>query len=325
MKKIILSIIVASTTHVFGQGTCTSTSDGRWGNNGTWDCPGAPVDNYDGEYIVINSDVTIGNNNDIDLTGSNVKTITITSNNTLTFNSNAKLYLPGGAEVILEVDAKIEASNNSQGTLIEIGGNGVWGRNCSGCSNNDLVGAGIINEGSAPGSPLPVTFSSIQASKEGSSLTVDWATEMELNNDFFTIEISHDQENWTAVSTVEGAGNSAETLHYTETVISDHTIRYVRIKQTDYDGKYAHSNIIGLEHKSHNISIYPNPASDIIHINDIPEESVVSLYSTKGHVVYNTTVAATSHSITINHLEKGMYFLHIQQGSFSTKEKVVVK
>lgn len=325
MKKIILSILIATVTQVYGQSTCTSTTNGNWRNGTTWNCTGAPTQTYSEEDIYIDSDVSIANNNDVDLTGSGVKRITIRSNKRLIFDSNAQLLLPGDAEIILEEDAVIEASNNSKGTLIEIGGNGVWGRNCAGCTNDDIVGAGTINGSSAPGSPLPVTFANIQASYVDNQLTVGWSTAMELNNDYFTIEVSHDQEEWKTISTVEGAGNSAEILHYTETVLSDQVIRYVRIKQTDYDGQYAYSDIIGLENKPPAVNIYPNPTSDNIHIDKIPAESNISLYNMNGSIVYNATASATSHTINISQLEKGVYFLHIQHDRFSSKQKIVVK
>ncbi|SDL65518.1 hypothetical protein SAMN05421823_107169 [Catalinimonas alkaloidigena] len=132
--------------------------------------------------LFISHDINIPNNKTIDLTTSGLQEIVLQDGGSLTFGSNAKLLLPAGAVITLEGSSpQISSSSNSAGTLIEIGGNGVYGR-AAGGSNGDLSGPGYIDENSEPSgnpvqsAPLPVELVNFVGKEQRGSILLSWAT-----------------------------------------------------------------------------------------------------------------------------------------------------
>ena len=95
---------------------------------------------------------------------------------------------------------------------------------------------------------LPIELVYFEAENIEGHIDLDWLTATETNNDFFTIERSLDAENFKTIGIVRGAGNSNELLNYSfsDNDISNNSIFYYRLKQTDYDGKYSYSKTISV-------------------------------------------------------------------------------
>jgi hypothetical protein len=95
---------------------------------------------------------------------------------------------------------------------------------------------------------LPIELISFEGITKNGYNHLFWKTASESNNDYFTIEKTQDGINFTPIANINGAGNSNMVLNYDYidyNIIN--TITYYRLKQTDYDGKYEYSNIIGLD------------------------------------------------------------------------------
>jgi hypothetical protein len=67
---------------------------------------------------------------------------------------------------------------------------------------------------------------------------------------------------------VKGVGNASVTNHYDFTDMDfNKGITYYRLKQVDFDGKYAHSRIIAIDAPSAgDIRFYPNPVQSALNI-----------------------------------------------------------
>lgn len=124
-----------------------------------------------------------------------------------------------------------------------------------------------IGRESSNGNPLPVELLSFTATvKNNNQVELDWATAIEINNDYFTVERSADGVTFAEVTTVDGAGNSTEVHQYSAidgTPVNGTS--YYRLKQTDFDGAFKYSNIasvsIGNTEPTAQITVYPNPAN----------------------------------------------------------------
>lgn len=111
---------------------------------------------------------------------------------------------------------------------------------------------------------LPVKLLSFDAAKENSSAKLNWSTATETNNNYFSIERSHDAVTWNIIGKENSKapnGNSSKTLTYTFT---DHNLidgaNYYRLKQTDLSGRSAYSEIKTINNNSRAMPvIFPNP------------------------------------------------------------------
>lgn len=115
------------------------------------------------------------------------------------------------------------------------------------------------------GSLLPVEFLYVKASEGERSVLIEWATASETDNDYFTVEKSRDWEHFETVGRVGGAGDSDELRTYKTIDTAPYPgISYYRIKQTDYDGNFAYSDLVSIELtyntlENASLTVYPNP------------------------------------------------------------------
>jgi hypothetical protein len=113
--------------------------------------------------------------------------------------------------------------------------------------------------------PLPVTFVKTDAQViDNKKILITFSTAQEVNNDYFVVESSNDGITFEEIGIVKGAGTSNKLSVYTfESTLTQHV--YYRIKQVDYDGQFAYSNVFelntsGTTGQTH-FEVYPNPCS----------------------------------------------------------------
>ncbi len=93
---------------------------------------------------------------------------------------------------------------------------------------------------------LPVEWLYIRAQPVEEGVLVEWATASELNNDYFTVERSIDGADFTPIGKVPGVGTAHAVQSYQwvdRNIPSGGGDGYYRIKQTDFDGQYAYSDM----------------------------------------------------------------------------------
>ena len=86
---------------------------------------------------------------------------------------------------------------------------------------------------------LPIQLESFTGKRIGNKIKLNWRTQSETNNDYFTIYRSqHGLEYWQLVANVQGAGNSSvpNDYNYIDSYPVNGTNYYV-LTQTDYDGR----------------------------------------------------------------------------------------
>lgn len=251
---ILISIILIGATY-------TSILNGDWSNSATW---GTSAPSYStADNITIASTVTTTANIVIKAGGY----LTILSNDTLivndmTFSNGSYISIYG----VLIVNGNLDNKNNSVNVVINgvvdvsgdfyNGNGGIVTGNGSISTDGSYTGTGITfgytNEEIPAGSTvssgsLPVELLYFVSNiADNGDIILRWSTASETNNDYFTVEFSNNGQNFEEVAKVLGAGNSNEILVYTYKVENLDRL-YYRLKQTDYDGNYAYSDIIYVE------------------------------------------------------------------------------
>ena len=100
---------------------------------------------------------------------------------------------------------------------------------------------------------LPIELSYFRGKNWGQSNVLEWETETELNNDYFTLERMNAFGEFESIAEINGAGNSYSPLHYQFTDFNlEDDVHYYRLKQTDFDGKFSYSDHIQLGNTSSN-------------------------------------------------------------------------
>jgi len=110
---------------------------------------------------------------------------------------------------------------------------------------------------------LPVDLISFDAEKTDAGIFITWVTGSEIDNDFFTVEKSINNQRWDILRTIKGKGTTVSKTNYQlidEQEITQAT--YYRLKQTDFDGKYTYSKTVSIKPTTpdlYGITIFPNP------------------------------------------------------------------
>jgi hypothetical protein len=207
--------------------------------------------------------------------------------------------------------------NDGQHNIIIPGVNTSTGRIMVKGSNN--VFFSISEEPVFVSHPMPVTFLSFTARKQGNTVDLDWSTATETNSDKFIIERSANGAEFTnQLGSVRAAGNSTTVQRYKFNDQSPlNTWNYYRLRQIDTDGKYAFSNTVSVYFdKGSFLSVYPNPVRDITTIEFMTEQAGkinIEVYDSKGSLMirdtYNAMAGVNRTTVNMESFSKGIYTL----------------
>lgn len=82
------------------------------------------------------------------------------------------------------------------------------------------------------------------------------------------------------------------------------------------------------DYLSSKVSIYPNPANDVITVNlsdNLQGETNFILYDIQGRAILEKNTLNSSTTINVNNLTEGIYLLSIKNGELQTTQKIIVK
>ncbi len=166
--------------------------------------------------------------------------------------------------------------------------------------------------------PIELLDFKVRANSQN-QVQIDWSTATEIQNDFFLIERSKDGSNWEVIKKVKGKDFSNTPTHYS---ISDGVpyqgVSFYRLKQIDTDGTETIFPIkaVTLEELESNISLFPNPTSDILDIfwNGMEERNLMIVNSLGQEVtskINHLEEKAESTKLSLINLTEGHYYLLI--------------
>lgn len=162
---------------------------------------------------------------------------------------------------------------------------------------------------------LNVKWLYFNAGKEGTGVVLNWATATEQNNSGFDIERSADGIRWQAigfVATLAPAGNSDQSLYYRYTDRSPLSgTNFYRLKQTDWDGTSAYSNIDKVTFNDQaQLLFQPNPVNDRLTISGLQDIAEIQLLNTDGRILQITRPhSLTTTQINMSGLPAGLYLI----------------
>jgi hypothetical protein len=163
-------------------------------------------------------------------------------------------------------------------------------------------------------SSFPVTFLNFtgEYNKTQNVNQLNWSTASEVNNDYFEVMKSNDAKNFSAVGRVESAHNSTSFQSYHFEDHNTNPTSYYYLKQVDYDGKIANSNVIILhsDNKAQNIILSPNPTSSMLFWNKNVLVDEIIVTNSNGQTVLNLH-KLENNSLNLSHLPKGVYWLEL--------------
>lgn len=159
-------------------------------------------------------------------------------------------------------------------------------------------------------SPLPVTFTNIQAQQVNNKVSIDWKVENEINIARYEVERSGYGSDFKLLNSlgvigVNNSFNSYKSLDHSPVAGNN----FYRIKSVDKDGVEKYSTtvkVVANKTEKGTISIFPNPITgnkiNLQFTDQQPGVYQVRLYNNNGQMVYSTKLTVNS-----NHISQSIY------------------
>ncbi len=168
-----------------------------------------------------------------------------------------------------------------------------------------------------PQTPLAITGFQVSGILVGHNIRLEWKTTSEHNTSHFNIERSRDGAKFQYAGTTLAAGMSTAERKYSFTdFFASPGNNYYRIASVDNNEDIAYSNVVvvRLNKNNNEIVLYPNPASDKVHIMVADDEGRdINLITINGAILKRHTLAEGSNEfiMDVKDLSEGIYKVNI--------------
>ena len=180
----------------------------------------------------------------------------------------------------------------------------------------------------------PVEWLAFTGSLGTGSIDLDFSTATESDNDYFQIERSVAGGAFEAIGQIDGAGDSQTALSYS---FSDYDyssgLNYYRIRQVDFDGTEAFSDVIVVDAGGSKLALtlFPNPANGSNVTLQLgrdwnADRVTAQIYSVAGQFVRE--IRATGNSrlfLPTADLQAGMYAVRVSDGNRTVTTRLTVR
>ncbi len=175
--------------------------------------------------------------------------------------------------------------------------------------------------------PLPVSMIEFKAESRDNKNIISWITASEINNDYFELQKSTNNEDFQPLANIRGAGNSNEMKYYSFSDVSiGSAVSYYRLKQVDYDGQHEiYGPVVVRKSTSKAVRVYPNPTNGELFLENVSTDMNIRLYDRTGRTVISKRAGENLVKLDVSDLPQGMYFLHISTKKGVELRKVLVE
>jgi len=179
--------------------------------------------------------------------------------------------------------------------------------------------------------PLPVELSSFEAICHEDYKEITWKTFSEINNDYFVIEKSYDNNLFVELGNIPGNLNSNTIQNYS-VIDLDLAPCYYRIKQFDVDGTETISNVIFSdcsEENQANLYYFQKEEELILVLESFPNKKFnILFYNSHGQSVFNDIIypenIKTNYKLNRNYMSAGAYYVSIYNSDMKFTKKIII-
>ena len=323
MKKVLFLLFFAGVTLTGWSETYYTTGPGNFNDDPIWstnpdDTTGvlwSTITLAAGDTIYIADDITIDAPNTIGVDVVIIFDAIVTLEQKVTLTTNSRIDFTTNGQLI--------AQGNPESPKIAFGtGPAQWT-----AGDGNLSGPGYLDVNSNGALPIEVVY--FNASVNGFSVNLDWATASEENFDRFEVQRAVGSFEFTTIGTIYGAAeNSYELRDYQ--FIDERPVKginYYRLKAIDLDGTFEISDLQAVKVENADwVKVYPNPASDRIVNLDIanPAGQMVKIFDSYGRNVSSSSVSGYTQQIDLSSLAPGVYTIEIIDGLSRQSRQLIV-
>ena len=174
---------------------------------------------------------------------------------------------------------------------------------------------------------LPLKLISFEGALVNEKTQLKWRTTNEINTSHFDIERSSNGTNFSKIDVVNAAGRGNN--NYSAIDLDPQSgNNYYRLKMYDKDGKFEYSAILFIKVSKDGKTafvMYPNPAKDQLVVSPSGATGPVNvvIYNQQGQQVFSKKIAPVTTTLSIGHLPRGVYVVHVISNNTNQASKLV--
>ncbi|MES2777746.1 MAG: T9SS type A sorting domain-containing protein [Bacteroidota bacterium] len=229
----------------------------------------------------------------------------------------------GGTDLFVISNITITTAGPCNGTIALKGD--IWGSNANSTNANvqcNSAGSDVVIKELI----LPLKFIGFSAIAVNCGVNISFNTTNEINNQFFSVEQSHDNINWQSLSVITSKGNGDHSYGFTDTRPAQ-GINYYRLKQVDVDGQFSYSKTVSANNtcnRKNGVSVYPTIFQNNLYISmpALLQNGLVKIIDASGKTrISSRTNAAGTLLLTVGQLNPGIYIVQV----FNNNERLAVE
>lgn len=159
--------------------------------------------------------------------------------------------------------------------------------------------------------PLPILLSKFEAGTyKKTKAIIKWTMEREDYLDYFEVQrLETESLNWEVLTTIKATG----VLNYTAyDLLPSGETNYYRLGMVDVNGIRTYSSVESVQfNENHDLNVFPNPVSDVLHIQSKAHIQEINVIDTYGRIIFNIRYPEdekkTIVSIPMDQYDKGLY------------------
>lgn len=242
-------------------------------------------------------------------------------------------YLPESGTARVLVNDSIVWSNtySSPASLIWENDDVMIGRLMDGNGDNKTIFDNMII-GEVDDTALPVVLNRFEANYQQGEVILNWETQSETNNNYFTIERSIDGEDFSKLAIINGAGTTPHQQKYKYTDKNPvFGVVYYRLRQTDYNGESRVFKIVSVDVRSSSgLRVFPNIVSAGSKIEIIvPDQLTIErifLMTPAGQRIKDISRPFSGHKFALQSpRQSGSYFVNVITQNGLLSKKLIVR
>jgi hypothetical protein len=315
-KKLFLMLLfIAQSVITMGHTVFTSTGNSNWNTAFSSSGSGSII-----TYIIQAGDTVTCN------TASTSAIDSVIIYGVLTFDNGKKIDLKNTGIVVLKSGGQVTGGNGGSGFRFSSGLPTSGSFNETGLSHANATSGQFIS-----GSPLPVSWLSVDVKRNADVIQINWSTASELNNSHFLVELSTEHGELVTqnmVSSLAENGTSTSILNYNQEIELSGLLKMsdlvcVRITQVDFDGTRSYSQVVIINlQEPKPIQVFSRPKTLVIS-NKERSKTLIQVYSTTGSKIYEEQIIDNVKEVSID--KPGYYVVAVSSNRIASHvQKVFV-
>jgi len=221
----------------------------------------------------------------------------------------------------------IEGNNTNQLSPVQVGNPGEYQMVIPGDQVSTFFRTWGYNGETSTPSGAPSAPSNLTATP-ANSILLNWQ-DNSVNEDGFRIESATNANGpWSLIETT-----APDITSYTHTGLISGVEYFYRIQAFNSNGASSFSNIASSVEVATGVSesifskltIYPNPAENVVIINNVPHSSTLRISDLTGNIKYESLIVSDRESVNLSDFKAGVYMIQIKNNESTLSKKLVVR